>query len=94
MLSRVANYLNEKHDSNYIVYNLFRYKQLEHASSLFHYISEYTFPQATLVEIISDSNQLKFMTAPPTLRNLFIVIIEMASWLNQNGPDKNVIMMH
>ena len=36
VLNKVANYMNKKHTTNYIVYNLFRDRQLDHAEGLFH----------------------------------------------------------
>ena len=36
MLKKVSEYMNRKHESNYILYNLFSDRQLDHANNLFH----------------------------------------------------------
>lgn len=36
VLKKVADYMNKKHNSNYIVYNLYRDRQLDNACNLFH----------------------------------------------------------
>ena len=50
VLKKIADYMNKKHKSNYIVYNLFRYGQLDHTCNLFHQVTEYPVPKASMVE--------------------------------------------
>ena len=68
VLTKVASYMHKKHKSNYIVYNLFRDRLLDGAANLFHQITDYPFPKASMVEGISDIQRLCFSTPPPTLR--------------------------
>ena len=94
VLKKVANYMNKTHSSNYIVYNLFRDRQLDHAATLFHQITEYSFPKSTLIQGIAQDGLLKFSTAPPTLRQLFLIVLEMAAWINSRAQEQNVILLH
>ena len=50
VLKKVADFMNKKHNSNYIVYNLYRDRQLDNACNLLHQVTEYPFPKATMVE--------------------------------------------
>lgn len=54
-MQKVANYMNKKHNSNYIVYNLYRDRQFDNACNLFHQVTEYPFPKASMVEGLSKS---------------------------------------
>ena len=36
IIKKVASYMSDKHGANYILYNLFRDRQLDHAANLFH----------------------------------------------------------
>ena len=85
VLEKVSNYMNSRHGSNYILYNLYRDRQLDHAANLFHQVTEYSagFPKAALVQgLHQPSNMLQFSTPPPTLRQLFLIVLEMAAWIN------------
>ena len=55
VMQKVANYMNKKHNSNYIVYNLYRDRQFDNACNLFHQVTEYPFPKASMVEGLSKS---------------------------------------
>ena len=70
MLLKVANYMNQKHASNYLVYNLYKDRQLDGARRFFHQVTEYPFPKAYMAEGLQAENPkvLKFATAPPSLR--------------------------
>lgn len=98
MLEKVVDFLNKKHGSNYIVYNLYRDRQLDSASGLFHQVTEYPFPKACMAEGLSpkDPRLLQFTTPPPTLRQLFLVVLEMASWINNacSGDEKHIVVLH
>ena len=37
---------------------------------------------------------LKFTTQPPTLRQLFLTVLEMASWINLSDEEANIVLMH
>ena len=39
-------------------------------------------------------SMLQFTTAPPTLRQLFLVVLEMASWINLSDDEKNIVLLH
>jgi len=48
-----------------------------------------------MVEGLSDQqNLLTFSTPPPTLRQLFLIILEMASWINLSDNERKVILVH
>ena len=79
--------MNETHGTNYIVYNLFRDRQLDHASSVLHQVTEYPIPRATLAAGLAKAGLLQFTTAPPTLRQLFLIVLEMASWINHDEEE-------
>jgi len=85
--------MNQHHRANYIVYNLYPERQFENATSIFHSITEYSIPRADLVLQASD-NSVKFMTPPPALRHLFLIVLEMASWINSNDREQNIILLH
>ena len=60
---------------------------------MFNEVTEYPFPRAFMIADL-DGN-LEFSTEPPTLRQLFLVILEMASWINLGSDDeRNIILMH
>lgn len=94
-LKKVANYMNKNHKTNYIVYNLFKDRQLEHAQGLFHQITEYPFPKSSMVEgLTEDGRILVFSTPPPTLRQIFLVVLEMASWINTSESGEHKVLLH
>ena len=94
IFQKVAQYMNSKHKANYIVYNLFSDRQLDQTGNSLHQVTEYPFPKATMVAGLDDSdNMLKFTTAPPTLRQLFLVVLEMASWINLSDDEKNIVLL-
>ena len=40
-------------------------------------------------------NLLQFSTPPPTLRQLFLIVMEMASWIkNSSGSERNIVLVH
>ena len=44
--------------------------------------------------LAKDPNMLQFSTPPPTLRQLFLVVLEMASWINFSGDERHVVLVH
>ena len=91
---KVASYMNKKHGANYIVYNLFRDRQLDKFASYFHQVTEYPFPRAIMVAELSNDGMLEFVTPPPALRQLFLVVLEMASWINSCSQENYVVLIH
>ena len=58
-------------------------------------MTEYPFPKSNMVEGLSErQGLLSFSTPPPTLRKLFLVVLEMASWINLSDHERNIILMH
>ena len=49
IFQKVAQYMNNKHKANYIVYNLFSDRQLDQTGNSLHQVTEYPFPRATMV---------------------------------------------
>lgn len=58
VLRKVATYMNNNHGSDYIVYNLFNERQLDHASSFLHQVTEYLIPKANLVQGLAHAGLL------------------------------------
>ncbi len=94
VLDKIAEYMNKKHSANYSVYNLYQDRQLDHAANFFHQITEYPFPKASMVLKTADTGFMHLSTPPPTLRQLFLVVLEMASWINLDEQEHNVILLH
>lgn len=94
VLTKVAGYMNKKHAANYNVYNLYRDRQLDHAANLFHQVTEYPFPKANMVMNSPISGFMSLSTPPPTLRQLFLIVLEMASWINFDDEEQNVVLLH
>lgn len=81
-LFKVQEYMNTNHDANYILYNLHPKRQFDAFGQMFHQITEYAFPAATMVEGLSTETRLSFSTPPPNLQRIFLIVLEMASWIN------------
>ena len=50
-----------------------------------------------MVEGLAESEnhrELTFSTAPPTLRQLFLIVTEMASWINLSSSEQNIVLLH
>jgi len=45
------------------------------------------------VQGIADDGLLKFSTPPPTLRQLFLIVLEMAAWINSSEAEPNVVLL-
>ena len=96
VLGRVSGYMNKEHPANYILYNLYKDRQFDDHVDKFHQIMEYPFPKANFVEGLAvHPGALTFSTAPPTLMQLFLSVLEMASWINlSDEKERKVVLLH
>ena len=89
----VTEYLNTNYPNEYIAYNLT--KDLDRSGKSLNQVMEYPFPLAVQVDSGDEENPYSFVTAPPTLESLFLVVIEMSAWLNQGDEEsQHVVALH
>ena len=44
--------------------------------------------------LTDDGSVLAFSTPPPTLRQIFLVVLEMASWIHTSESKEHVVLLH
>ena len=82
----VANYLNQNCKDEYILYNFSDKKTLQDLKDVpFQMVMDYSLPVSETVE---GGYQ---WCGPPSLDRLFMIVIEMASWLNNSEDHKLAI---
>ena len=81
----MATYLNKRHNNHYILYNFYPKRQFEKTADILQQVNEVDFPGAELVDSGSNEGLMHFRTVPPNLKQLVLIIVEMASWLTASA---------
>ena len=93
VFKKVEEYLNTNFTNSYIVYNLAT--DVDRSSGSLSQVMEYPFPVAAQVDYVNGPDPFCYMTAPPRLDSLFLVVIEMSAWLSQEDAQSNhIVVVH